>query len=69
MVKTQVEKFEDYKIEDGEFLGLANDEWYKLEDIIRYGNGETIIRYYDDGELVSMVQREGRYYRNDRIYG
>ncbi len=69
MVKTEVEKFEDFRIKDGEFQALSEEVWYPVKDLLREGSGNTIVRYYDDGELITMVQDRGRNYRNDRIYG
>lgn len=69
MIKTKVEKFDEFFVRDGELMGRACGETYRLKDIIYNGKGQTYVTYYDGEEEVRMLQYDSKGFVNRRVYG
>lgn len=69
-LKQTVEHFDEFKIEGGRYIGVANGEEYDIKELHWDGTeNNTYVTYYQDGEEIKILQNEGRKYMNQRIYG
>lgn len=67
MMVTEVQQttlFVEFDLRDGKFIGIdVRDDEYEIKEIVRYGNGDTVVTYYDHyGNEVETLHSKGNYH-------